>query len=63
MKRKDLFECIQKGNRVRYDGSYYVPMNCIIGFSAGKWTCSATLKDLNHFNSTIIAPLERIELI
>lgn len=63
MTRATLCECIAKGNKVRYDGSYYIPQKYILGIKAGRWIHSAELKDLKHFNSIVIAPIERIELI
>ena len=63
MTRATLCECIEKGNRVRFDNSEYIPTHYILSIKAGKWQHSAVLKDIKHFNSVVIADLERIELI
>lgn len=63
MTRATLCECIAKGNRVRYNGSEYVPIKYVLGIKAGKWLHSAVLKDLKNYNSVVVADLERIDLI
>lgn len=63
MTRATLCECIAKGNKVRYDGTDYLPTKYILGIKSGRWIHSAELKDLRHYDSVVIAPLERIELI
>ena len=55
MTRATLCECIEKGNRVRFDNSEYIPTHYILSIKAGKWQHSAVLKDIKHFSSVVIA--------
>ncbi|MBQ7129408.1 MAG: hypothetical protein IJO19_05415 [Clostridia bacterium] len=63
MTRKEFCERIAKKQKVKYDGSLYLPVRYMIGFDDknNNWVHSVEIKDLKHYNSVIVAPLERIE--
>ena len=63
MTRKEFCERIAKKQKVKYDGSLYLPIKYILWFDfiSNSWKHSVMLKDIKHYNSVIEAPLERIE--
>lgn len=63
MTRKEFCERIAKKQKVKYDGSLYLPIKYILwfDFTSNSWKHSVMLKDIKHYNSVIEAPLERIE--